>query len=457
MSTQRSFSCPNCQGAIYIPSDLPPTTAPCPLCNALITSPALEPVQQATTQIAPVTTPQTAPQAASVVRPQVVSPSTTVVQKPITSRITSADLPIEPKSSIVPWIVALLLILGMTAGAYFLYHKFIKTQTADKTPNSTLTEIIPAKIIPKDPDDVSPTDAKMLESEFTNEGWKAEAKITLDKFITAKTPSEKAKYVIGGEQTLKRLLNIYGARIMDESESPADAFVPVDLGDEDSSRKIFMMAYDRPGQFELSKFFRPLASIEIQHGLEELNPMVEASTKVYNFAMEPMKIQAFFKSTEQGMLIDWDVYLQTRYRTFQAFVERKSKLESGIFRVIIVEEMPSQNEKNQHVRIYRITDPAYINDSYRIAVPIGSAVETSLKKINWYGSDSLDASVATATLEMTASDDNAISISRLVCWEFDGLGGGELGNKNQSNKSAIISPLGESDDALVEPSARDKQ
>lgn len=441
MSSQRSFSFPNCQGTIYIPSDLPPRTAPCPLCSALITSPAKE----------------FAPQAAPINRPQVVTSVSPVTQKPITSRITSADLPEEPKSSAVPWIVAFLLILGMSAGAYFLYQNVIIKPISDNRNKDIPTILKPGVLIPNDPNIISPNDPKLLDADFIHEGWQNDAKATLAKFINAKTPSEKAKYVIGGDQTLQRLLKTYGSRIMDESESPADAFVPVDLGEEDSNRKIFMMAYDRPGQFEMLKFFRPLASIEIQHGVEELNPLLEASTKVSNFAMEPMKIQAYFKVSDNGMLIDWDVYLQTRHRTFQSFMDRSSQASSGIFRVIIVEDVPLPDQVNNKLRIYRVGDPAYINDSYRIAVPIGSELEKSLLKINWQGTESIEPLMATATIELSAAADETISISRLVCWEFAGLGSGEIANKDQSHKPNIISSFGESNDALVEPAAPEKQ
>jgi hypothetical protein len=441
MSTQRSFYCPNCQGIIYIPDDLPPTTAPCPHCSGLITSPAVEIIQPA----------------ATVTHAQVVNTPVAIEQKPITSRITSADLPVEQKNSKVPWIVALVLIVGMIAGAYFLYHSFIATQISQKVSEITPTESVPGTLMPKDPSDISSTEQKMLDEEFIHSGWKEVAKVTLEKFISAKTPSEKAKYVIGGEQTLRRLLQIYGPNIMDESEFPADAFLPGDLSEENNNRNIFMMAYDRPGQFVMSKFFRPLVSIEMQHGLEELNPLIEASTKVSNFAMEPIKIHAYFKSTDQGMLLDWDVYLQTRYRTLQSFIERKTEARSGIFRVIIVEDLPLPEQEKQNVRVYRVGDPANIGDSYRIAVPIGSKVENSLKKINWQGTESIDPKLATATIELASSADETISISRFICWEYEGLGGGEAPDLEQTHKPSTLSPTGESNDFLEEPVAPDKQ
>ena len=37
--THRAFSCDSCHGEIQIPYDLPPTTGPCPHCQAELTSP----------------------------------------------------------------------------------------------------------------------------------------------------------------------------------------------------------------------------------------------------------------------------------------------------------------------------------------------------------------------------------------------------------------------------------
>jgi len=39
---QRKFECEHCQAEILVPIDLPPTTAPCPVCQEITTSPGPE-------------------------------------------------------------------------------------------------------------------------------------------------------------------------------------------------------------------------------------------------------------------------------------------------------------------------------------------------------------------------------------------------------------------------------
>jgi hypothetical protein len=154
------------------------------------------------------------------------------------------------KSSASSWIVALFLLAILAAAGFFLYQEVLR-----KAPQNSSIPIIKAD------------DPKIKEAEYARDGWKREARETLNKFIAANTLDEKSRYVIGGRETMLRLEKLYGPSIMDETETPADAFVAMPLGDEDLSRNIYLMAYDRPAQIEMSKFFRPLASIEVQQGL----------------------------------------------------------------------------------------------------------------------------------------------------------------------------------------------
>ncbi|MBU6328233.1 MAG: hypothetical protein KGQ89_11420, partial [Verrucomicrobia bacterium] len=238
------------------------------------------------------------------------------------------------------------------------------------------------------------------------------------------TPEEKASYVIGGRDTLMRVRKLYGNAIMNELETPADAFVPISLGEEDITRNIFLMAYDSPARFETNRFFRPLASIEVQCEVEQPDPLTQSVTDISNFSMEPMKIQSFFKKTEKGMKLDWDVYLQTRLRTFKKFFDDAKPGNTGIFRVLIVEDVPLASETSRQLVVYRLGDPAHVTDSYRVTMPSRSLTAKSLEKINWRGTGYKGPSVSTATVELAFNDALQPQISRLVCWEFAGLGGG---------------------------------
>lgn len=445
-ASQRSFHCPKCSSVIYIPHNLPPTQAPCPHCNTLIVSPPLPtasveaPAQHSAappayqnphpTQATPAPMPQPVQQvqvpvvAAPVSRPNPPVPAPVTIPLPKQpARMDSTDTGPDQetsKSSAVSWIVALVLLGVLTAAGFFLYQQVLR-----KAPPSGSSPIIKAD------------DPKIKAAEYARDGWKREATQTLSNFISAKTLEEKSRYVIGGRETMLRLEKLYGPSIMDETETPADAFVAMPLGDEDLSRNIYLMAYDRPAQFEMSKFFRPLASIEVQQGLNSLDPLTESITHVSNFAMEPMKIQAFFKKTDQGMLLDWDVYLQTRHRNLKRFMENAKPGQSGVFRTLIVEDVPLAEDASNDLLVYRIGDPAHMVDTYRLGVPRTSPIAMDLAKINWRGTKNITPNVATVTLELTVSDLGTPSVKRFVCWEFEGLGGG-AGAVDQAKHSDTI-------------------
>lgn len=448
-ATQRSFQCPSCRGIIYIPHNLPPTSAPCPHCGNLITSPPIEhpfhaspepeqhvappqhqqapyshPAQQAPISSAPVTRPNPAP----VARPS----ATHVPLSPAPNgRLSSASAAADPepeKSSVLGWILALILLAILCGGGWFAYKTFVPGPQQGKFDNG-----------------VSPKDPALAAAEYAREGWKKETAATLHKFLEAESPEEKASCVIGGMETLRRLELQYGKVIYDEVETPFDAFVPIPLGDEDNSRNIYLMTYDRPAQFAMSKFFRPLVPFEVQQGVTQLDPLTETMTHVSNFAMDPMKIQAFFKRTDKGMLLDWDIYLQTRMRTLQKFYDHAKPGDKGIFRVLIVEDVPLPSERNNDLRVYRIGDPAHTTDTFRVNVPATSPITKDLSKIHWRGAKSPTPNISTATLELTKSQLGVIVMQRFVCWEFEGLGGlsaAEAAASQQGNRDKT-SPTGQ--------------
>lgn len=437
-ASQRSFHCPQCSGVIYIPHNLPPTQAPCPHCNALIVSPPIPQapvsnptaypapavVQAPAPAQAPISVPppvqRVAPTAAPASRPNAPAPAAAVIPLPKQpTRMDSSDAEVDQenqKSSASSWIVALFLLAILAAAGFFLYQEVLR-----KAPQNSSIPIIKAD------------DPKIKEAEYARDGWKREARETLNKFIAANTLDEKSRYVIGGRETMLRLEKLYGPSIMDETETPADAFVAMPLGDEDLSRNIYLMAYDRPAQIEMSKFFRPLASIEVQQGLSPKDPLTESIT----FSMEPMKIQAFFKKTEQGMLLDWDVYLQTRHRTLKRFIENAKPGQSGVFRALIVEDVPLATDAANDLLVYRIGDPAHMLDTYRVGVPRTSPIAMDLAKINWRGTKSITPNVATVTLELTISDLGIPSIKRFICWEFESLGGGATSAEHSKHTDTI--------------------
>ena len=189
-----------------------------------------------------------------------------------------------------------------------------------------------------------------------------------------------------------------------------------------------MMIYDQPPQFDMKEFFRPLASLEVQYGVEEADLLLSTLARVGNFAMEPLRVHAFFKRTPEGLKLDWEIFAQTKYRTFQNFVELPEIGQTGIFRIFIVEDVAEKGRMVAGARTYRLADPANTGDTARLNVKIDSETGRALSIINWRGTKENRPITRTATVELKWSGEaNApeLEISRFICWEFLGLGGQE--------------------------------
>jgi hypothetical protein len=224
----------------------------------------------------------------------------------------------------------------------------------------------------------------------------------------------------------RKIEDFYGGGEILDSDTPAAAFSIYELSEEDRKRGLFMMIYDQPPQFEMKEFFRPLASLEVQYGVDEADLLLSTLARVGNFAMEPLRVHAFFKRTEEGLKLDWEIFAQTKYRTLQNFVELPEVGQTGIFRVFIIEDVPEKGRAVPGTRTYRVADPANTGDTARINVKVDSEIGRALSLINWRGTKESRPITRTATVELKWTgepDAPELEISRFICWEFLGLGG----------------------------------
>jgi hypothetical protein len=411
---QRSFNCHACKGIIYIPLNLPPTVAPCPHCGTQVSSPPPPNPFAAT----PVTLPPS---------PEVPS-APAVVIPPVRTRSAASDSSSGPsvsqsssKASVFTpafWIVALLLVAISCGGGWMLWNEYKSQQSLvvdqENEPNS-------------DNEDYS----KKL---YYTEGWKIEAEATLSAFIKATTPEEKASHVIGGMETLTRLRKLYGEKVMTESLSSAETFYGVSVRGESEKTNIFLMTHHRPKQFCMNKFFRPLITSEKLHGIEELDDLTESLSNIEHFTMPRHTIQAYFKKTDQGMRLDWDIYAQTRFQTLKNFMEKTTAGSSQEFRVIIYQEsISSENRHNKENFYYRVCDPAHIEDNFLISQRRDSSIVSELNKLHVVGSVSKETKIETATVVLEHDGNGNTHIKKFVCWEFAGLGGVSEALKAQSS------------------------
>jgi hypothetical protein len=190
-----------------------------------------------------------------------------------------------------------------------------------------------------------------------------------------------------------------------------------------------MLVYDQPPQFLLKSFFRPLATLEVEYGLEEAGLLFNTMANVSNFEMQPIKVSAFFKKTAQGLKLDWEIFAQTKYKIFGNFINFPDPGASKILRVIIAEDVPNKGKGAAGTRTYRLGDPANQGDATRFDIKIDTEIGRTLSVINWRGIHQTRQSVRTATVELEWTSNKEapeLKIKRFICWEFLGLGGEEI-------------------------------
>jgi hypothetical protein len=411
-SDKREFRCVHCNGKILIPGNLPPTTAPCPHCGREITSPA--------EAVAQVPVPTASPPPAALQR--IPEPRRDPLPSPPASSPSARDGKSErapastgggrsEKSGLIPVMLVLLaLILCAGTAVYFVANEMGRN--------------IPPPVVNPGGGDHTTT----RETNYIRIGWQKDAYQVLRNYMAATSSRDKLPFIINGEALASRLEDFYGGGVINDSDTPADAFSIYELSEEDRKRGIFMMIYDQPPQFGIREFFRPLAPLEVQYGMDEADLLLSTLARAGNFAMEPLRVHAFFKRTAEGLKLDWEVFAQTKYRTFQNFVELPESGHSGIFRVFIVEDVPDKNRPEAGARTYRLADPANTSDTARVNVKVDSEIGRALSVINWRGAKEARPITRTVTLELAwTGEENApqLEIRRFICWEFLGLGGGE--------------------------------
>lgn len=332
-----------------------------------------------------------------------------VIETPLPAPTSSANHPKKKKSKsgLIPVMLVLFLLFGAIGAAVVYVSNELGKHT--ESPKVTIT---------KDP--------AVSEANYIRIGWQKEAYQVLNRFLAGTTSEEKLPYILNADRLKTKVTDFYGGGTINDSDTPAEAFSIYELSEEDRKRGLFMMIYDQPPQFDMKEFFRPLASLEVQYGVEDADLLLSTMARVGNFAMEPLRVHAFFKRTDSGLKLDWEVFVQTKYRTFQNFVELPEAGQSAVFRVFIVEDVPEKGRAVAGTRTYRLADPANTGDTARVNVKIDSEAGRVLSIINWRNTKDNHPVTRTATVELKwTGESNApmLEISHFICWEFLGLGG----------------------------------
>jgi hypothetical protein len=280
---------------------------------------------------------------------------------------------------------------------------------------------------------------------FLRDGWKGHSMDTLTGFLRARSPEEKARYVLGGEGMADEMREFYaGAELIDESDTPIDAFNHLDLDITDKKRGLFLMQYERPAQYNMREFFRPVASLQIQHKLEDPGLLLSVFASHENFELESVRVMAFFKEVDNKLLLDWEVYVQTKYRSLRHFRENPQPGVSEDFRVMVSEALPGAGEANLSTfRTFRFADPAHSEDRVDVPVEMAGLPGQILSDLAWINLPDRESQRRYATMKLAWSEENPprITLQKVICWEFLGLGG-VAGNADPIGEPVPLGPVG---------------
>jgi len=308
----------------------------------------------------------------------------------------------------IPFLAAIFLIVGVLVGLVML-----KRKNPDPGP-----PVVDAAAKEK---------AEEARRNFLRDGWKAHSTNTLTGFLRAGSLEQKSGFVLGSESRLEEMRKFYGAeKKIDESDTPIELFSHFDLDIADKRRGLFLMQYERPVQYDIKEFFRPVAPLEVQHRLEEPGLLLSAFADRENFAMAPVRVMTFFKEVDGKLRLDWDVYTQTKYRALRFFATYPQPGQSKVFRVMTREVLPAvqPDEGTQH-RYFRFSDPAHVQDHVDVPVAADATPGRILADLAWINLPGREAQNRYATVELgwTQDEEPQVILRKVICWEFLGLGG----------------------------------
>ena len=435
----RRFHCDSCRGEIEIPFDLPSTTAPCPHCGTSVLSPP-----------PPEVFPETLARKAPSLRGSEVekekdtegleASSLEDISEPEYHSVHGfgGQAPRQKKRGhpILVFLGALVMVAGALASLVFLN-------------NNEAGGLVPALEKPThDKEDLpEPQKSVLTREDFIGEGWKIKAAESLRGFLGARSAKAKSNYVINGVDILDEMERFYaGAEEVDESDTPAESFVFQQLDIADRRRGLFLMRFERSSQIQMSDFFRPVATLEVQQGVEEPDLLLSALASKERFSAEPVRVMSFFKEKDEKLLLDWHVYTQTKYRLFKHFINTPRPGSEGVFRLMVREALPLglSTEASEGVRFFRFSDPAFGHDRVTVTVPNAEANGQILSDVAWINIPGKrdQNRYATVRLRWTDEEESRITLDEIVCWEFLGLGG-EVGNATPRKvpSPTVVTPL----------------
>jgi hypothetical protein len=237
-----------------------------------------------------------------------------------------------------------------------------------------------------------------IQSGKTAEPAKPTINPTLEKYLAAYSLNEKLDYVLNAEALRPQIEAFYSSRTIDETNTPANLFSLVQIPEADSKKGFILLHYDQ----------------------------LDSNSS----AQDRTKALAFLKETEQGLKLDWEVFAQTKYKTFHSFITTPASGKSQVFRVMITKSPATTATTTATTTpIYTFADPAHQENSVQIYVLAASQAGTALARLDQESAKNSAPVQRTATVELIWTGDPKtpqLQVKRFICWEFLNLGGKEM-------------------------------
>jgi len=232
------------------------------------------------------------------------------------------------------------------------------------------------------------------EQAFLAEGWKTEASETLRGFMAATTLEERLAHVIDPERVRAPMRAIQEQDTTPWQNLQADDFKHSDLSEEDRRKGIFLMLRETHGDDDATR----------------------ATGRNY----------AFFKRTDDGLKLDFEVFSQTTGQDFEQFIANQQPGVSKVFRVFIAEDPQAPASDTTNYRAYFIVGLSDFGTAARIRMTKESPAGRILNTADFTSEDGTRRIMRNATVELRWTDQpehSALELSKFICWEFLGLGG----------------------------------
>lgn len=236
-------------------------------------------------------------------------------------------------------------------------------------------------------------EAPFDEEAYLQAGWKIEAAEVLHGFMASGNMEERRAFVLNPELVAASMRAIERQGSLPWQGLTVENFKHIDLSEADRRKGIFLMLRETPGE---------------------------------DAATDANRSYAFFKRTDQGLKLDFEVFVQSTGRTFQQFIAAPQPGFSQVFRVFITLDPTGANSTADNYRTYFLAGLSDLGSATRIRVTNGSPVGQILSDANFTSEDGSRRVMRNATVELRWTDQpdhSALEISRFICWEFLGLGG----------------------------------